>query len=575
MAQWFFSRLVVLALASTGAAQIPLPQKAPLNPSFIEYHKTPGAHEAVALSAEGFGLGYHPPPVDLSHAKGQQVVKGGITLSLPISYDLRNVPDKLPPVRNQGSCGDCWAFATYGSLESWLRPAETTWDFSEMDLNCSHGYDLSPCAGGNHFISTAFLSRWEGPAPESCYPHGTTCTNPRPNCALQKRLREALYLPDRGGSLDNANIKEAVMTRGAVYTTMYWSDPYYRSTYASYYYSGSATLNHAVCIVGWDDNYSRTQFNSPYPPANGAFIVRNSWGSSWGAAGYFHISYYDSMIGADNAVFINAEATTGDIQRYEYDPYGWLSNVGYSSNTAWGANIFIAENAGQIQAVTFYTPAVDSAYEVYVYVGCSAGAPRSGTLAYTATGDFVNMGYHTVEVTPPVSIANGQRFSIVLKMTSPEYNYPLCMEGPVEGYCSAPTAAPGQSYLSYGGTSWNDLTAWFPTENICLKALMGPDDPDGDGVYGDDDLCPNSIPGALVDETGCSNGPGDLDRDGDVDEDDLGLFILCSSGPALPRTIDCERADFDADSDVDADDFAYFQRCLSGADVPSDVDCAN
>ncbi len=100
-------------------------------------------------------------------------------------------------------------------------------------------------------------------------------------------------------------------------------------------------------------------------------------------------------------------------------------------------------------------------------------------------------------------------------------------------------------------------------------------DPDGDGVCGIHDQCPNSIPGATVDVNGCSNGPGDLDHDGDVDGDDLLLFVGCASGPAIPLTAGCQDANFNADTDVDSGDFGVFQRCLSGVNVVSDPNCAN
>ena len=268
---------------------------APPNPRWVEYMKNRAAPLAAGFTAEGHGLGWIPPTVDLSHATGQQVAFTGYQLlTLPTSYDLRTVLNKLPPVRDQRQCGSCWVFGTYGSLESCLRPGETTWDFSEMDMNCSHGFDWLPCEGGNAWISTAFLARWDGPVNESCYPYPAgssyACTSPRPSCALQKHVQEVLFLPGRSNSLDNDNLKNAVMTYGAVDTTIYWDDASYNPATYSYYYTGTDG-NHDICIVGWDDNYDKSKFLTT-PPGNGAFIMRNSWGSSWGQSGYFYISYH-------------------------------------------------------------------------------------------------------------------------------------------------------------------------------------------------------------------------------------------------------------------------------------------
>ncbi len=101
-------------------------------------------------------------------------------------------------------------------------------------------------------------------------------------------------------------------------------------------------------------------------------------------------------------------------------------------------------------------------------------------------------------------------------------------------------------------------------------------DADGDGVPDDCDLCPNTLAGALVDATGCPLPiPGDYDHDGDVDEDDYGTFLMCSFGPAVPRTAGCVDMDFDHDYDVDVNDFGVFQRCYSGRNIAGNPNCAD
>lgn len=68
--------------------------------------------------------------------------------------------------------------------------------------------------------------------------------------------------------------------------------------------------------------------------------------------------------------------------------------------------------------------------------------------------------------------------------------------------------------------------------------------------------------------------PADLDRDGDVDQSDFGLFQACYTGPNTPQTDPaCQSARLDDDADVDQDDFQIFQTCTSGPGVPARADC--
>ncbi|MCB4791990.1 MAG: lectin like domain-containing protein [Elusimicrobia bacterium] len=447
---------------------------APVNPDFESYLLNLQKVKAQKQTQKGRALGLIPSPVDLSHMKGQKIsrkVKGvAPLLGYSASYDLRS-EGKLTPVKNQGPDGTCWAFATYSSLESCLLPIETR-DFSENNILNLHGFDPGYADGGNYTMSTAYLARWGGPVNEADDPYSNPGGSAQ-GLPVQKHIQEVLFIPDRGSSTDNDNIKEMVTTYGAVMTSMYMNEAtYYNSANHAYYYNGSNTTNHGVAIVGWDDNYNKSNF-SAIPPGNGAFIVKNSWGTSWGDNGYFYISYYDSKIGTKNTVFDVAESTGNYDKIYQYDPLGVTGHTGYSSDTAWFANIFTATSNNQLKAVGFYTSSLNSSYEIYVYESFN-GTSFSGLLG-SKTGTIPISGYHTIELDSPIPILLNYDFCIVVKLTTPGYNFPIPIEHPLADYSSLATASAGQSYIGSNGTSWTDSTATtggtpHPNRNVCLKA---------------------------------------------------------------------------------------------------------
>jgi len=458
--------------------------EAPLNPEYIAYKNGFQPLEWLNTVWSKDQLGYIPEPTDTSHLKGKKVSKkaleaevqgisdvpagdtGEIVSATPATYDLRT-SGRVSPVKNQGGCGSCWAFATYGSMESEALPGQL-YDFSENNLKNTHGFDVGPCAGGNSQMATAYLARWSGAVAETDDPYVDTSTSSPSGLPVQEHATEILEIPGRSGPLDNGNIKAALQTTGALYTTMYWSSSYYNDLSDAYYYSGTSSTNHAVTIVGWDDTYSRTNFLTA-PPGDGAFIVKNSWGTLFGNGGYFYLSYYDSNVGKSLTAFTGESAANYNTV-YQYDPLGWLSNMGYRSDTAWAANVFTATSGESLRAVGISTNQVDTAYQVFIYTNPDNGPLSSAGPVSTTQGTIGIPGYHTITLPAPVSLNSGQKFSVVVRLQTPNYNYPIAIEKPYSDYSSKATASPGQSYTSSTGTSWTDLTTSIPNANVCLKA---------------------------------------------------------------------------------------------------------
>jgi hypothetical protein len=180
-----------------------------------------------------------------------------------------------------------------------------------------------------------------------------------------------------------------------------------------------------VTIVGWNDSFSRNNF-STIPPGDGAFIIKNSWGTTaadWGDVnnnnGYFYVSYYDSDIGYDENVLFTAETPNEYTNIYQYDPLGWTSSYGYGNPTGWGANIFTAKSNEVLKAVSFYTTDLNCNYVINIYNNTGSQPISQAGPVLTQGGTISTSGYNTVPLNSGVELKAGQNFSVVLKLTNP------------------------------------------------------------------------------------------------------------------------------------------------------------
>ncbi len=207
--------------------------------------------------------------------------------SLPIYLDWRNYAGNnyVTPIKDQGTCGICWAFATTAALESNVLISQNTpsviLDLSEQVLtSCAN---VGTCSGGLIDAASDFI-RDNGLPQESCYPYIASdgiCSNACSNWLTDSYKITDWYLVD---PTVNA-IKYAVYNLGPVVTLMaaHTDFFYYSSGIYSHVWGGFQGY-HAATIIGYDD-------------AEQYFIVKSSWGTDWGETGYFRVGY--SEISAD------------------------------------------------------------------------------------------------------------------------------------------------------------------------------------------------------------------------------------------------------------------------------------
>lgn len=196
-----------------------------------------------------------------------------------------------------------------------------------------------------------------------------------------------------------------------------------------------APANHAVTIVGWDDNYSASKFNTGHqPPKNGAWIVKNSWGSetedfpnggSWGIeengkhTGYFYLSYYDRSITALETFNYNPQGTGGysDItDAYDYMAARDTLSTPFDDPAPY-ANVFTAYEDRMVRSLASTTVKPNSTvtYQLYL-LDENATNPTDGKLCLTETATYDYGGYHRLELPEQDQIAMraGQRYSVVI-----------------------------------------------------------------------------------------------------------------------------------------------------------------
>ena len=399
---------------------------------------------------------------------------------LPSKYSLRDY-NLLTIPKDQQTSGNCWAFAPIAVLESNIIKAGGGFpDLSEENMKnviakfSDYGWDMDTNNGGFDNMHWGYLSSWLGPVNETSDPFDDKGTlSPILNSIMH--VQNILFLK-RDNYTDNDAIKKAIMKYGAVGTSMgYYSNfTIYKNEYLSFYCGENVDSNHAVTIVGWDDNFSSRNFKTT-PPGDGAWIVRNSWGPDWHPSfhneGYFYVSYYDTrlaQVGKDASAytFILNDTVRYD-KNYQYDIAGMTDYYYTYNTTAWYKNIFRASDDEYLAGISTYFDAVTN-WTASVIVNDVFITNISGTS---------NPGYYTFDLGNYIELNKGDVFEVVFKIESDDHTgVPISEKVSLNKL----TYEPGISYVSYDGVNWTDFYyvegSPFPDHNYysqvaCIKAF--------------------------------------------------------------------------------------------------------
>ncbi|MBQ9534338.1 MAG: InlB B-repeat-containing protein [Clostridia bacterium] len=488
----------------------------PVPRGLTAYAETPDSDVFVpGLVPEEFALDY---PVFVE-ADGIQS-----TSVLPATYGFTRGSDGRlnvlgqSAVKSQGSNGVCWAFAGVGAIEaSLIKNGYGEQDLSEMHIaystsrygasasdisNTAQGFNRTPDGGGNRSYFSAYMTRGTalgGSINEATDPYNESkipfraLSDTEARGSLENKTytaRDYIFLtgaksdtyPAQGSAADMRTIKEAVRSYGAVSVSMFYTgDPvvgtadetYFNKANNAYYLDAiqytsdgfDRDTNHAVLIVGWDDNFPASSFNADHrPPGNGAWLVKNSWKGRWGGGdqGYYWQSYYDTNFPI-HAYTVNGAEPYDRTQRvYEYE---YRSAGSYWPQTS-VARIYAVESGMEsLKSVRMFLGGANTAVKIdvissftdfngYTFPVSASEIEGSGSAEYP--------GWYTFDLDQPVPLGEtGSKFAVVVR-TAGEGLIPI-------GYDSSARAPAETSYtLKSNGILGSSDT------NFSLKAITVP-----------------------------------------------------------------------------------------------------
>lgn len=447
--------------------------------------------------------------------------------ALPSSYSSVE-KGYVTPVRHQGDTCLCTAYGTIAACESSLiinNGYDTSTDFSELHLYFFNEFTQSDKMeifdsiqyNGNYFYTGSHVENIVitlaniGLVEESAN-HGQFSTDkihfPHPNnfsvynkessYAFSKLRLANAYKFD---ATEIESIKEHIIKYGAGALEHNANSEYYNEeTSTSYCYSENVGANHAIAVVGWDDNYPKENctVNNHTPEENGAWLIKNSYGTESDINGYKWISYEDKSIINHPVIFYELDSIDTYSNTYQYDDLStyitfspenpWDSDDNsenyddYFIGSAHMANVFTSQNDNEIlEAVSFYTSSKSLDYTVEIYTGITDDTdPTSGTLKSLVSGEDLLMGYHTIKLPKSVTLNKDEKFSVVVTLkdsTNPTNKIEVDIDSSSMG--SLPPIQRkksdyGESFFSKDGGKWVDLKTQLDG-NMRIKAFTNSD----------------------------------------------------------------------------------------------------
>lgn len=439
---------------------------------------------------------------------------------------------------NGGNWGETAATLAgwYGETDEALNPYQTTFSVANADTM----YQCGASTSGQSQLRISDVEQL--PSPYSVDSSWQTIPDASKRNTIKQAiynegaLEASLYIQQGGKGQISSNVRNArvISTSDGTATVNATNDQgkhtnqfaIHASSFGGTSSFGGAS-NHMVALAGWDDTYSRFNFMVPLldsngsareydstiaevvkvtyttdvddtvtqdyivPKEDGAWLLKNQWGTYPGDQGFHWLSYMDTTL--DDVVRYRTEdadvSTAAGNTVHEYDTIDQYDGataqaISSDSEPMPEANIFTASHAQHIKAVGLWTMMDNTEATIDVYVDGDGKMPTSGTKVVDGqVADLAYTGYHTVKLDKSVELAKGQRYAVVvtLKQTSGKAAsngtpYYYLVEGGSKGAYNV-TSNAGESYVYYYG-SWVDstelrtyLTSNYTSGNVLVKAI--------------------------------------------------------------------------------------------------------
>ena len=393
-------------------------------------------------------------PIPGNYVRSTKPTKNPITAMAMVgastdpSFNLNSIIPENIVVKDQKSLDICWAFASLASLETNLAISDVendlekkNYDFSERHMDYGsvrtfannainpYGVTRTPGSSASWLNALSYLTNGMGAVAENDWPFDESVATEdisKLNKTVVTQVNDAnVYLAQDKDSI-SSTIKKDLELHGAIGAYIYGAqlNSDYYNTLTGAIYCDVEQPDHAVSIIGWDDNFEVSKFNPNHRPNNpGAWIIKNSWGTSVGNNGIMYVSYEDANIYTALFEITDARYEKSNKNVYMYDETGHGATLRFNNmQKFYLGDVYNKKTTGDeyISDISIYNP---EAYTCKVFVNPNGSSMKKDDLQLApilGSGESIVLsepGYHTIHLRNPIRISSTNEFAVVLEIS--------------------------------------------------------------------------------------------------------------------------------------------------------------